>query len=226
MAQLLLFAAGAVFIAKAKRSAEFGIIYCTIAATIVLHTLAGASMFHWTASIGELRYIAVVGPLFGIISVYGFSELLDQFPSPNKRLLFSLLVLAAVVVPCTTAVHPHRWVNYESVLIRLTNEIRAEHPDLTILSNHTAVAYTMDVAPSGGAHYAPLNAKTLKQYPDGVILWDPFSSNSIFFQTEVTKEQLLQDPTIHLLERYTYWGAEYLVLQKQSEHPPASAIPH
>jgi hypothetical protein len=215
--QVLLFIAGAVFIAKAKRSAEFGIIYSTIALTIMLHTLAGAEMFHWTASIGELRYIAVVGPLFGIISVYGLSEIFDRFKAPNMQFVFSLVVLSAVVFQCSLSTHPRRWANYELVVINLTNEIKTEYPNLTLLSNHSAAAYAMDdVATNTGTRLASLNLQTLKHHPECIILWDPFSSNSVFFQTELTKATILKDSTIQIVQRYVYWNAEYLVLHKKS----------
>jgi hypothetical protein len=73
----------------------------------------------------------------------------------------------------------------------------------------------MDVSPAGGPHFAMFNKKTLTNYPECLILWDPFSSNSIFFQTELTKEKMLQDTTIQVLEKYSYWSAEYLLLYKR-----------
>jgi hypothetical protein len=216
LTQALLFAAGAGFIAEKKKSSEFGIIYSAIALTIVIHTLAGAEIFHWTASIGELRYIAVVGPLFGIVSLYGFSEILDKIKPSFVQFFFSLIVFAAVVYQCTTETHPRRWANYENIVIRLTKEIRTEYPDLTLLSNYAITAYVMDVPPAGGNHFAQLTAKTVAQYPECIILWDPFFSKSIFSQTKLTKESLLQDTTVHVIGRCTYWGAEYLVLHKKS----------
>ncbi len=214
--QVLLFVVGAVFVAKAKRSAEFGIIYTALAATIVLHTLAGAEIFHFTASIGELRYIAVVGPLFGIIAVYGLSEILNRLQSSKIKLVVSLVVLGAVVFQCTTTTHPRRWANYEMIVVNLTNEIKTEYPQLPLLSNHSAAAYAMDAVPSGNRHFASLNLQTLKEFPECIILWDPFSSNSIFFQTKLTKDMVLQDSTIHVVQRYMYWNAEYLVLHKKT----------
>ncbi len=224
LTQVLLFAAGAGFIAARKRSAEFGIIYSTITLTLILHTLAGAEMFHWSASIGELRYIGVVGPLFGIVSVYGFAEIADRVRPAAGQLLFSLIVLAGVAYQCTTETHPRRWANYERVVINLTKEIRAEYPDLTLLSNHAVVAYIMDVPPCGGKHFARLTLKTLKQYPECIILWDPFFSHSIFSQTKLTKEKLLQDTTIEVVDRYKYWSAEYLVLHKKANSALTSGI--
>lgn len=219
-AQLAFFAAGVVFIAIAKRNAEFGILYGTIALTIVIHTLAGAEMFHWTASIGELRYMAVVGPFFGIISVYGFSEIIDKIKRPNLQLVFSILVLGAVVFNCTLTTHPRRWPNYDQVIITMTKAIRTEYPDLTLLSNNAVAAYVMDVPPTGGRYFAPFDKKTLKKYPECVILWDPFTSNSVFTQTELTKSNMLQDTTVKVLDKYSYWGADYFVLYRNKQDMP------
>jgi hypothetical protein len=213
-AQVVLFAAGIVFIARAKRSADFGILYGTIAITLIIHTLAGAEIFHWTGSIGELRYIAVVGPFFGIISVYGLSEILDKIKRSEVRLVFSLFVLSVVVFNCTLTTHPRRWPNYEQVVINMTKALKIEYPNMTLLSNNSTAAYVMDVSPSGGLHFAPFNKKTLIEYPECLILWDPFASNSIFFQTELTREKMLQDTTIKVLDKYSYWSAEYFVMYR------------
>jgi len=109
--QLAFFAAGVLLIAKSKRSAEFGIIYVTIASTIIIHTLAGAEIFHWTASIGELRYMTVVGPFFGIISASGFSEIMEKIGRRNLKLVLSVVVLLALVFNCTLTTRPRSWPN-------------------------------------------------------------------------------------------------------------------
>jgi hypothetical protein len=214
-AQVILFIAGIIFIAKAKRSADFGILYAAIAMTIIFHTIAGAEIFHWTGSIGELRYITVVGPFVGIISVYGMSEILERMKSPAVRFAISMSVFSVVVFNCTLATHPRLWANYNKVVIELTKELRNTYPDRTLLSNNPIVAYIMDVSPGGGLQYDLFNKETLKKYPVCTILWDPFSSNSMFYQTEVTKEMVLRDTTIHVLKKFNYWSAEYLLLSKQ-----------
>jgi hypothetical protein len=216
-AQVAFFVAGIAFIVRAKRSADFGILFGTIAITLIVHTLAGAEIFHWTASIGELRYIAVVGPFFGIVSVYGLSEIMDRVKRSDMRLAFSILVLSVVVFNCTLATHPRRWPNYDRVVITMTKASRTEYPNMTLLSNNYVAAYVMDVAPSGGRHFAPFNKKTLEEYPECLILWDPFLSNSIFSQTELTKKNMLQDTTIIVLEKYNYWSAEYFVLYRNKQ---------
>jgi hypothetical protein len=216
VAQLLLFIAGIIFIARAKKSADFGIIYVTITIAIILNTLAGAEIFHWTGSVGDLRYITVVGPFFAIVSVYGFSAILERVKSSNFRFAFSLLVFSVVIFNCTLATHPRRWANYEKVLIDMTNAARKEYPDLTLLSNNAVVPYVMDVAPSGGLHYAVLNRDMITKYPECLILWDPFAANSIYVQMELTKGEMLQDTTIMVLERYRYWESEYLLLYRDS----------
>jgi hypothetical protein len=213
-AQAAFFVAGIVFIVMAKRSPDFGILYGTIAITLIVHTLAGAEIFHWTGSIGELRYIAVVGPFFGIVSVYGLSEILDRVKQSGVHLAFSILVLSVVVFNCTLTTHPRRWPNYDMVMITMTKALRTEFPNLTLLSNNSVPAYVMDVAPSGGPHFAPFSKKTLEEYPECLILWDPFSSNSIFTQTELTKMDMLQDTTVKVMEKYNYWSAEYFVLYR------------
>ena len=117
--------------------------------------------------------------------------------------------------------HPRRWPNYEQVVINMVKAAITEYPNLTLLSNNSSAAYAMDVAPSGGPHYAKLDKATLQKYPECLILWDPFAANSLFFQTELTKEKILKDTTIIVLENYKYWSAEYLLLYKNIHGIPS-----
>jgi hypothetical protein len=215
--QVILFAVGVVFITRAKRNADYGIIYCTIAINLIINTLTGAEAFHWTGSIGELRYASVVGPFWGIVSVYGLSEILERIKTVSGKLALSIFVLSAVVFNCILTTHPRRWSNYDRVTMNMTEAARTHYPHLTLLSNDCVAAYVMDVSPAGGQHYAQLNKSMLKKYPECIILWDPFSANSLFFQTELTKEKMLQDITVRVLEEYKYFDAEYLLMYKNAQ---------
>ena len=215
-AQVLLFAAGVFFIVRAKRLAGFGVLLCAIAIDIAVNTLAGADIFHWTGSIGEFRYIAVVAPFVGIVSVYGLSEVLDRVRAPWGEFALSLTVFGAVVFNCTLTTHPRRWENYERVVITMTGALRAEYPDLTLLSNNCIAAYVMDVPPSGGPHFEKLDEGMIEKYPRCLILWDPYSSNPRFFQTGLTTGKLLRDPTLVVVDRYAYWDAEYIAFLRDA----------
>jgi hypothetical protein len=212
--QLVLFIIGVFFIKRAKKSTDFGLLYGTIAATLVFHTFAGAEVFHWTASIGELRYIAAVGPFFGIVSVYGFSEFFERIKSNRNQFVIAIITLSVVVFQCTMQTHPRRWAIYERIMIRMAQSIKSEYPEMMLLNNNCIVAYALDVPPTGATYFQPLNKYTLQKYSECLIFWDPFASNSIFSQTELSKEKMLQDSTIVILERDNYWKAEYLVLYR------------
>jgi hypothetical protein len=216
-AQLGLFIAAVFFILRAKRSKEFGLLFATIATTLIFHTITGAEIFHISASIGELRYIAAIGPLFGIVSTFGFSEISERIKLPWPSLIFYLTILSLVVFQCSIQTHPRRWAIYERILLRMAYSIRSEHPKTMLLNNNCVVAYALDVPPTGTAYFSPLNKHTLQKYPECLIFWDPFASNSIFSQTELSKEKLLQDSTIQVLDRDNYWKAEYLLLYRNSK---------
>ena len=215
-AQVLLFAAGVIFIIRTRSAARFGIPLCAMAINITVNTLAGAEVFHWTGSIGEFRYIAVVAPFVGIVSVYGLSEVLERMKPAWSRFALSALLFGAVVFNCTLTTHPRRWANYEKIVIAMTGRLRADYPDLTVLSNNCVAAYVMDVPPSGGPHFEKLDGGMLAKYPHCLILWDPYTSNPRFFQTGLTREKLLEDPTIVVVDRYDYWGAEYFVFLRNA----------
>jgi hypothetical protein len=142
------------------------------------------------------------------------SEILDRLRSSVVQFAFSILVFGAVVFNCTLTAHPRLWANYNKIVMTLTRELMHDYPDMTVLSNNCLVAYVMDVSPAGGKHYAMFNKESLKQHPECIVFWDPFSSNTIFFQTEITKEMMLQDTSVTVLKKCNYWSAEYLLLYK------------
>ena len=215
-AQVLLFAAGVIFIVRAKRTAGFGILFSAIAINIVVNTLAGAEVFHWTGSVGELRYVAVVAPFVGIVAAHGLSEVLDRVEPARGQLALSLLVFGAVVFNCTLTTHPRRWENFEKIVITMTGALRADYPDLTLLSNNCIAAYVLDVPPSGGPRFEKLDEPMVQKYPRCLILWDPYSSNPRFFETGLTTERMLKDPTMTVVERYSYWDAEYIAFLRDA----------
>ena len=214
--QVACFCLGVMFITRARRHSDFAILYATIALCIIVNTLAGAEIFHWTASIGELRYIAVVGPFVGIISVYGFSEMLEKVRPSRMRILFASLAFVILVVNCIATTHPRRWAPYDQLVIEMTHEARTKYEHLTILSNNWVVPYVMDVPPTGGDLYAKLNKSTLAHFQECLILWDPFYSQSLFSQTELSKEEMLQEDGVEVLEKRLYGNAEYLLLYRHN----------
>jgi hypothetical protein len=211
---MLFLAAGVIFIARARESAGFGTIYFIIALGIIVNTLAGAEVLHWTGSIGDFRYVAVVGPFIGIVSAKGLSEVLERIRFRWAQRVLSVVVLVALVMNCVLTTHPHRWSDEERMVISLTRTLRSEYPDLTLLSNNYVSAYAMDVPPWGGPRYARLESDMLARHPECVILWDPFSSNPRFYRTELTRDRLLGDTTLVVVKKYAFRGEEYLVLYR------------
>jgi hypothetical protein len=214
--QVALFTAGVIMIARAKRSADFIIIYAAIATTIILNTMTGAEVFHWTGSIADVRYLTVVGPFFGIVSLYGISFFLEHFHSRNVRTAISACLFAAIVFNCTLATHPRRWENYDKVVIDMTHAAQHEYPGVTVLSNNPIVQYIMDAAPTGGESYAPFNKKMLLAHPVCLILYDDPTANSFYHRSNVTKLQLLRDPAVVISDQYRYANTEYLLLYRHS----------
>jgi hypothetical protein len=212
--QVVFFVAGVIFIVMARESSDFGIVYSILAIGIIVNTLAGAEVVHWTGSVGDLRYIAVIGPFVGIVATYGLSEVLERVRRSRVQLVLSVLVFVAVVSNCVVTTHPRRWSDEDQMVITLTNTLRSDYPDLALLSNNYIAAYVLDVPPWGGPHFARLDSDVLKKYPECVIVWDPFLANPRFHKTELTTENILQDTEMIVLKKYGYHEAEYLLLYR------------
>jgi len=216
VAQVLLFAAGVFVIARSGKSADAAIPYAFIAATIALNTLSGSELLHWTGSVGDLRYIAVAGPFVALVAASGLSAIIEWMRPSYARSHISAAVLALVVFNCVLTAHPHRWSYHDRISIGMAQTARAANPGLTLLNNNPAVQYEMDAAPSGGPLYAALTKESLAHLDNCLILWDPYTANSIFSPTGLSKEAMLGDPSITLLERFHYGAAEYLLFRKHA----------
>ncbi|HLP16918.1 MAG TPA: hypothetical protein VK470_11700 [Bacteroidota bacterium] len=214
--QVLLFSLGAFFIARAGKTSDYAIIYISIAAEIVLNTLSGAEVLHWTGSVGDLRYLTVVGPFVALVSAFGMSAILELIRTEYVRTAVSLAVIALVVFNCTLTTQPRRWTNYEKTVIEITRSALQAHPESVLLSNNPIVQYVLDAAPTGGMKCRPLNKNTIANYSDCMILWDPYTANAIFSHTGLTSESILRDTTLAVLDRKSYWGSEFLLFYK---HP-------
>ena len=216
IAQVLLFAAGVVSAVRGRPAGMYWMLFGAIAFDIIINTLAGAEVFHWTGSIGESRYIAVVGPFVGIVAARGFSGVLERVRGVWGGQALSLLIMAVTIVQCTVSSPPRRWANYDRIVIAMTRALEEGHPDRTLLCNNYVPAYVMDVSPSGGPRFARLNSETLARHPRSMILWDPFSSNPLFFPTGVTKESLFRDSANVVVDRDSYGGAEYVAFLRDA----------
>lgn len=151
--RVIFFAAGVIFIALAKKSADFGIVYSLMAISVIVTTLAGTEALHWTGRVGDLRYIAVAGPFVGIVSAYGLSEMLERVRPLWVPRVLSVAVAGALVSNCEMTTHPRRWSDTDQMVIRLTHVLRTENPDVALFSNNYTAAYIMDVQPWGGAPF-------------------------------------------------------------------------
>lgn len=223
VAQVAFFAIGVVFIALGRKMPEYALILSVPVIGIIVNTLAGAEMFHWSGSIGDLRYVAVAGPFLGIVSAYGLSEALERLPHTRLRMALAPLLAGALILNCLIATHPRQWTEEERIVIALTRELRSGYPDQVLLCNSYIAAYVLDVPPWGGPHFARLDARTLAEHQECVMVWDPFLSNPRFSRTELTREQLLEDPANVVLKRQAYQHGEFLLL---SRNVRPSSPPH
>jgi hypothetical protein len=214
VAEVLLFAAGLVFVIRERNTPAYGLLFCSIGIALIINTIAGAELFHWTGSIGEFRYIAVVAPFVGIVATCGLSGLIERIRSAWGGLAVAVVVFCTVVFNCTLTTHPRRWENYENIVLGMTRAAHEEYPDLMLLSNNALAAYALDAAPSGGPYFARLDRTVLARSPRCLILWDPYSSNPRFFPTGVTQESLLGDSTLAVIDRDRYWDAQYILFLK------------
>jgi hypothetical protein len=149
-------------------------------AAVPLMVLAGHSLLYWRgwmASNGELRYMLVVTPFWGLLAALGWQWAFERL-GLSKPLIWAaaaalmpvLANLAYPIVPLrpepewSQAKQAEQWYRGAS--------ITADYPRL--MSTHRAVNYLLDISPTDDQRAAEYtHEEILKPRPGTLLIWDP-----------------------------------------------------
>ena len=197
--QTLFFIIGVISVFIMKRVRDFGLILMIIIGGFTVHTLAALKGLDLTCSVGQLRYLAVIGPMFGIISVFGLEKLFKL--SKNKSLLILLQVIIFFVLftlgPYSTPFHAK--FHIETACDEISGLVKEKYPDYTVLSNLHYIANSMDKAASGEDNFQILTTSNLNKYHKALIIWDSDLEGSPFVEETVTLDKLEKLPDVKLI---------------------------
>lgn len=148
-------------------------------ALIPLMILAGHSLLYAMgkmASNGELRYLLVVAPFWGVLSARGWAWLSDRFEirHPLRWAAAAALVpiLANVAYPVVPLVLDEDWKRAE-VLARVYREsgLAEDHPK--VLASHPGLFYFLEISPTAHDRAVEWKKPKIAEAPAGtVVFWD------------------------------------------------------
>jgi hypothetical protein len=152
---------------------------CVIAA-LPLALLVGHSLLYAMgklSSSGELRYLLVVAPLWGLLCARGW-ELVFGWMNWSRPLSWAALAVVApglvnFVYRVLPLEPPANWLEAQRfVQWYQAHAIHDRYP--RVLTNHPGIFYYMDVSPSDRRFVEPWLGTTVDHPPAGVLLlWDP-----------------------------------------------------
>ncbi len=201
--QCLFFVIALGIILYKKKLSDFGLILIIVFTGIFIQTMFALKGMELSCSIGQLRYVAVVGPLIGIISAVGLGSLYSVLSKWFFRLPFMMIFLAVMFIlgPYATPFHKKYEIEKESENIAKLHD--EKYINYVVLSNLYQVANAMDEADLGGKMFKQLTMSNLNKYDKVLIVWSKELEGSPFVKETVTLDKLEKYHGVKLLNTIT-----------------------
>lgn len=200
--QAAFFAAGSIYLLLKKQMKDYSLLILYVFLGIALQTLLALKGLNLTCSIGQLRYIAVVGPAFGIISAVGLSFIYTSVRiSAVKYILMAVfLFLMFTLGPYSTPFHNK--FEIEKVSDNITEFAAENYPSYRLISNMHQLANALDESQTGGEKFTLLSQSNVNRYDKALIIWCSYLEGSPFVDEDVTLKEIESIPGIRLVKDY------------------------
>lgn len=148
-------------------------------ALIPLLVLVAHSLLYWTgrlASFGEIRYLLVVAPLWGVLSAQGWEWIFARFQWRHPLAWAAAAILAPIAIDFYHPVVPiplsQDW-KIAQDLATLLNSPRFERRPL-LMAAHPGLFYFLDISPRDPSRtrFWKLDEVTARK-PNTILVWDP-----------------------------------------------------
>lgn len=200
--QAIFFIAGFVILAVKKQIKEYALVIIITIAGILIQTLLALKGLNLTCSIGQLRYVAVVGPTFGIISAVGISYFFSALKNYYIRTGFMTIILLVMFFLGPYATPYHNKFAIEKVSEDIDKFAAKNYPDYILLSNMHQLANAMDEPQTGGKRYKTLTQTNVDNNNKALIIWCSYLEGSPFVNENVTLKEIEAIPNIRLVKDY------------------------
>lgn len=164
------------------------------------HTLAALNTFNATCSVGQIRYVSVVGPMFGLFSAIGIGYM---FNSINKKSLkffsfIAIILLLFVSGPFLTPFHS----KYE--IDKICEDIAAirnqNFPDYPVMTDLYQMSVVMDMPYKDYKDFHKMKKSTFKALDKAFIIWEYYLDGTPFTDSDLMLRDLESDTTAKMID--------------------------
>jgi hypothetical protein len=168
-------------------------------AALPLFILLVHTLLYWTgrlASFGEVRYLLVVSPFWGVLSARGWEWFFTRFAWRRPLLWAGIATLAPPILvnavrPVVPVPLPPDWIAAREIAAWCDSpETRQAHPRL--MAAHPGIFYFLDVSPTDRQRIEPWTPASLRSAPAGTLLiWDPtYPEQNASADHAITRQQV------------------------------------
>lgn len=200
--QAAFFISGIVILYLKKELKDYWLLVLIFFGGIAVQTLLALKGLNLTCSIGQLRYVAVVGPAFGIIAAIGTGYFFSKLKQPVGSIIISsvIFVLMFVLGPYSTPYHNK--FEIEKVSENITHFAADNYPEYKIITNMHQLANALDESQTGGEKFTLLSQTNLNKTPKALIVWCSYLEGSPFVDDDVTLKEIESIPGIVQVRDY------------------------
>lgn len=170
---------------------------------IAVQTLLALKGLNLTCSIGQLRYVGVVGPAFGIIAAAGLGYFYSRLNGKFYPAFLSLLILFIMFITGPFSTPYHNKFEIEKVSEDIVDLVNSSYPNSMIITNMHQVANALDESQTGGKIFTLLSQKNLNNSKDAIVVWCSYLEGSPFVDDDVTLKEIEAIPGIVKVKEYS-----------------------
>jgi hypothetical protein len=200
--QTLFLITGSILLLLKKQFSEYALLIIIIIAGIGIQTLLALKGLNLTCSIGQLRYIAVIGPAFGVISAVGLSFFFGSLGNNVLRNIFTFIFVFMMFVLGPYSTPFHNKFEIEKVSEDISTFAAKNYPGYKLISNMHQLANALDESQTGGKKFTLLSQSNVDRSDKALIVWCSYLEGSPFVEDDVTLNEILAIPHIKLVKDY------------------------
>lgn len=200
--QAVFFMAGVIILFLKKELKDYWLLVLFFFGGIAVQTLLALKGLNLTCSIGQLRYVAVVGPAFGILAAVGIGYFYIKLKQPLGNIILSTILLFIMFILGPYSTPYHNKFEIEKVSEDITKFANDNYPEYKIITNMHQVANALDESQTGGKKFTLLSQTNLNNTPKALIIWCSYLEGSPFVDDDVTLKEIESIPGIKQVKDY------------------------
>ncbi|MCC7158623.1 MAG: hypothetical protein IT281_03705 [Ignavibacteria bacterium] len=200
--QTFFFICGTIAVLMKREFKDLYILVVIVLAGITVQTLLALKGLNLTCSIGQLRYVAVVGPALGIVSVIGISLLWKILRNNIVRSSIMLIFVFIMFILGPYSTPYHNKFEIEKVSEDIVSYTDKNYPGYKLISNMHQLANALDESQTGGKRFTLLSQSNVNNNNKVLIVWCSYLEGSPFVDDDVTLKEIESIPGIKQVKDY------------------------